>query len=267
MPSFLETRSSENFKFPASAKNQIYGFALKEENKRFHVAPLSPVTLKLRVHYVRGQAPTICQMIFFDKDDPDATCPECEKPNLKYPGKPCLPTHVLMFLGYVYELKGKKGRSKNGNEFEESPVKVIAVPSGRKQANWGTIESAIDVDGDFMECVWRLVNANEGDKKGFQPPDKVASAAALKKLGEQFDLHACDEDKAKWAEETSEKIQSILMASVSGIPWVHPDMVEAGYANPYPKEEEGASTGSQDASDASTEEEEETPDVDTSVLD
>lgn len=255
MPSFLEQRSTDNFRYPTSSKNQIWGLYIKDKNKKYHVAPLSQSTLKLRVHYAKGQAPSVCQMIFFDKDDPNAVCPECEKPNLKYPGKKTMPSHILLFLGYVFELKGKKGRSKAGRDFDESPIKVISVPSGSKQINWGAIEGSINEDGDFMDSVWKLEDADDGDKQGFQVPAK----AGLKKLGTQFDLHEPDEERAKYSEKSDAEIQSILMATFAGIPWDNEDMVEAGYANPYPPEE---------AESTSTEEEEETtPEVDTSVLD
>jgi hypothetical protein len=253
MVNFLEQRCTDNFRFPQSSKNQIWGFALKEKNKKFHVGVLSPHTLKVRVHFVRGQAPSICQKMFFATDDPDAVCAECEKPNEKYPGKPILPSQVLLFLGSVLELRGKKGHSKAGKEYDENPTKVIAIPSGKGKINWGPIVEAIQEDDDFMEHVWRLEDALDGDRVGFQPPSK----ANLKKLGEQFDLSVIGEERAKYEDKSEGEIFSILIAAYAGVKWDDLDMIDAGFENPYPPENEAK------------EEKEEEPEVDidsTSIL-
>lgn len=226
---FIQRRSDENFKMMATGKRGIWGFQLRETNKKKHVAIVDKRFLEVRIHYVKGTPPTLCNMMYFDKDDPNAVCELCDRENPKYPGKKTIPSRVRLYLGYVFELFGQKGKSKAGNEYEENPLKVISVPSGKKGINFKPFDNALN-DDVLLEEVFVFENDAEA---GFVVPEK----ATLKKLGQQFDLTLPDPLRAEYAQKADADIFSILIAILANVKWDHPDFVEAGLKDPNPPEE------------------------------
>lgn len=228
MVNFITKRAQENFKPPSSGKRGIWAFQIKDLNKKHHVKLLSEHFVECRVHYIKGKPPTFCQKQYFDNDDPSIACEHCPaEDDTSWKKNPWL---VRLFIGYVFELVGKKGKSKQGKEFDENPVKIISVPSGKKKCNFKPFDDAVE-NQMLTEIIWEI----EQDDDGFVVP---APTMNPKKLGEQYDLTLPDAEAAKYAAKTMGEVMSIELATLAGILWNHPDFVTNGLANPVEDAEE-----------------------------
>jgi hypothetical protein len=155
-----------------------------EKGFPYNVAILSEHTLDLSIHFVKGQGAVLCDKMYFDQGDPEASCEECLKPG--YMGEGInYPILVKCMVGYCFDLKDKKDKNKKGEEFTHHPLKIIEVQAGgRKLPNWEKLDEAAREDYLVFNpnakylSIWKLKRKED---KGMVVPD-VLDPRELEKL-------------------------------------------------------------------------------------
>lgn len=183
----------------------------------YNIAILSPYTLSLQVHFVKGKGGVLCDKMYFDVNDPESYCEECTKPG--YEGKGInFPVMVKCLIGYVFDLKDKKDKNKKGEEFTHYPLKIIEVQSGgRKKPNWERLDEAIAeeylvFDPESEEP--SVLRMKRREDKGMDVPYFLASRD-LKKL--PFELAVPEETLEEWGTKTKPEIYGTILSTYVGV--------------------------------------------------
>ncbi len=245
---FLKERA--NTGYASGASGRPYTFKLEDTGKRYHIGFLHPFNSEIRIHYKKGSAPIFCNKLYYtDEEVKEAKknkvvlCEECNQDSETYAGKKNTPQCIMLALGYVVEhatpIGGQpvKGKKASGGEFEESPIKIIAVPAGKGRINLKGLEEGIG-DGDFMDKFWKF---EKDASAGYLAPAPVD----IKKLGKDFDMEAFKAVKAEYAKKSDAEIFSICLSGYANVKWEHPDFVANGLVNPFP--DDSPSTGESQA--------------------
>lgn len=217
---FLTTRANEGYS--GQTDGRPFSFKMEDTGKKYHIKFLNSAAMEVRIHYQANSAPVFCNLQYFAKDDPEASCVECDKPNLKYPGRPNKPQLVKLAMGYCLEFVGAKVP---GKEFEENPIKVIGVPAGKGKCNFKFLDEGI-ADGDFTEKFWRF----EKTADAYVPPTAVDD----KKLP-KYDKDLLAAALAEWGSKSDEEIASIVIGGYANIKWEHPSFKSNGLKDPFPQ--------------------------------
>lgn len=189
----------------------------------------------IHVHYIKGQPkPPLCNLIYFDDDDPSAYCDFCQLDS-SYGGKN-KPVKVKVFLSFIYELLGKMKPSKDGTtEYKVNPVKLVEISCGKQNINFLELEDAV-TKGKLLSIyddpanIWKVSKLD----KGISQP----ITADLRKLGKQFDTAVPQEILDQYSKENfpSGELKGLIISSYGNVKKDHPMFEEIGVI--WPKEEE-----------------------------
>ncbi len=237
------------------------------KDKTFHIIPLmcpfipladqeeqdkkGPIPVAFRSHFEQGANSSLCNKIYSD----NTGCERCEETNSF--GGQNFPSTGLTFAGYVLELVGAPAKmSKKGNEYNESPEKVIEIPKGKKFINWAELREAydeplLDAKGKpakfkskeeedkareerFLNTIFRIKKIDGGWSI------KVIDRA---KLGDQADVEVPQELRDKYEHMTIGAKIGVCAAVYSNVRWSHPDIAGEGIVPPAKPVEEGETSG------------------------
>lgn len=232
-----------------------------ELNSPIHVVPLSLYTIDLDLHFPKkgsGEGMSICNKMYFSKEDPDKFCEKCNELNVF--GDPSKPVLYRVGLFYVFERVNQTYLNKDKEEKPINPVAVCEIPAGgSKKINFTEIQDAVEQDY-FLSEVWKLqireedyVDKKTGEKKKrrvFQPP----TIAPMKKIGKLFDPTVPEEVLNKYRTMSRGEVLGLILASAryGNIQWEHPDIVSEGIVRPdapQNQSEEPTGTSEQDILD------------------
>ena len=216
-----------------------------EEGFPYNVAILSPYTLNVSMHFVKGQGAVLCDKVY------DLECERCLEPG--YQGKGInYPVLAKCLIGYVFDLKDKKDKNKKGEEFTHNPLKVIEIQAGgRSNKNWEKIEEAIDeeflvYDQESPEPSVLRVKKNTPPDKGLALP-YFLSSREIKKLKEMVPVEVDQAILDEWGTKPEGEIYGTILQAFGNLKkslfskdFVFPDKEEV---KPDAKDEDDAGEG------------------------
>jgi hypothetical protein len=220
---------------------EVWKLTLAEETP-YDVVMLSEHTFTSQVHFFKGAPAELCNLMYYDAEDEDRHCEGCEKPGYQGKGNN-RPSPVMLSIGYVLNLVGATGKSKNGKEFKHNPVKIIETTCGKKEVNFENLKEAIASDyfkWDPKEPnVWRYKRLAVG---GIAQPS-LLSTAELKKLPVKAEVP--QEILDKYSKMSKEEVIGLLISPYGNLKKAQ--LEDFGII--FPKSKEEAPPADNDADD------------------
>lgn len=216
---FLSRAFDKPIKEYDNSNSRIWKYLLGR-NETTHLKWLTDLdtSLPLRVHFPS----IICNKMYSDS----MGCDECEK-TFTYKGvsRPNTPRTVWVLIAYCFDLVGKITISKKtGREFEQYPVRIIEINSGKGSINFENLEQYHN-SGMLKDDVWILRRLAEG---GLEKP----YVADTKLLGKHFNSAIPDEILDRFKNMSTEELRGVIFSVYENAKYDHPDIKEAGIAKP-----------------------------------
>ena len=214
----LQNRSKEiDEESPRGYNNDLLWKLQMDKGFPYNIAILSKYFIDLKIHFVKGKGAVLCDKMYFEKGDPEAYCEECTKPG--YMGEGInYPATVRVFVGYCFDLKDQKGKTKKGDEFTHNPLKLIEVQAGgRKCPNWEKLEEASNEDclvfdpSEADPSVWRFKRKED---KGMDVPS-ILHPKDAKKL--PYKTEVPEEILLEWGTKTQGEILGIILSAYGNL--------------------------------------------------
>jgi len=188
-----------------------------------HVAFLTDLYkgIYLKLHYISAKSPmSVCNKMYFDKDDPAMECSECAKPSSFDPTKSNFASMFLCLVGFVFDDVGQKRTSKKGVEYDINPLQIIMIPGKDKGILLEEIEDA-DANGYLTSELWKFKRTENGD---LAAPTIITAKQLSKQFDPELHLPYLKEYEAK----TEGEVLSQIMAAFTNVKYDHSELVKLG---------------------------------------